>query len=151
TYTIGGRDLESAQTLFYAGVLQEKSDPAAAVQSYRKALEVQRKLARGPEVAQLLFRMGSLESRLGKEEEGLDALDEAAELQAAAKDEAGQAATLFTIGRILAHNHEHEDALEYLRQALSLKEKLKDDPGIAAVLFDLGAVQESRREYTKAL
>ena len=90
------------------GVLAEKSDPAGAIVTYRKALETQRKLNRGPEIAQVLFRLGSLLSRSGKEEDALDALDEAGELQAAAKDDVAQGNTLYTIGRILARNREHE-------------------------------------------
>lgn len=101
--------------------------------------------------ANSLLWLGSINNRLGENQQALAYYNQALPLYRSIGDRDGEATTLSNIGSIYADLGEKQTALGYHNQALILYDAVGDRNGEASVLSHIGSVYSSLGEKQKAV
>ena len=101
--------------------------------------------------ARALSNIGSVYSRLDKNQKALEYLNQALPLFRAAGNKSGEATTLNNMGGVYSDLGEKQKALEYYNQALPFRRAVGDKSGEATTLNNIGLVYSDLGKNQKAL
>ena len=140
-----------------AGVLEKQGKFDEALDRYRLALEMKRKLLPDghPELIPSLGNLARLYARLAKDDEALKLLGQAMEITKRFQDGNNPAAavTLSTIARIYFKQGRFQEAQEELERSVAIERKVlgKDHPNLAIALANQSFLQEAVGEYDQGI
>jgi tetratricopeptide (TPR) repeat protein len=128
-----------------------KEQHLIALDFYRQALSIARKLGNKQEIASNLANIGKVQTLQGYYEDALRNMEEALAIDSESGDEALIATDLNTIGRIYEAWGMFDKAAEYLHQALAINIRLGQEDKVAIRYSGLGLIYKAWGKHEQAL
>ncbi|WP_236739081.1 CHAT domain-containing protein [[Phormidium ambiguum] IAM M-71] len=123
----------------------------AALNSYKKLLEMRRKIGDRSGIAEALHKLGATYDRLEKYPESLDFYQQALVIRREINDKAAQGATLNGIAVVYQQLGDYSQALQFLNQALTIRQEVGDKAGEGRTLSNIGLVYSNQGKYSQSL
>ncbi|HEX3531632.1 MAG TPA: CHAT domain-containing tetratricopeptide repeat protein [Thermoanaerobaculia bacterium] len=130
------------------GIYQVLGEPSAAIDFYRRALDLQRKAGNRLEEARDLGNLASVAAEIGLYQQALSQYEQALEIFRGLGDLAGQARMLSGRGLVYRALGDPSRAGEDFQASLSLRRKTADRRGEAITLHNLALAVEDRGDLT---
>lgn len=144
--------LQRADLLLLQGYDQfHTSQFEAALQSWKKSLNIYRELGIRQAEGAVLANLGLACEGIGDYKKAIDYLDEALALTKEIKDRKGEGDTLVNLGNIYCNLGQYEPAISYYQQSLVIAQELQDRLGEAAALVNLGNAYHILGDYDEAV
>jgi len=123
----------------------------AALNSYKKLLEMRRKIGDRSGIAEALHKLGATCDRLEKYSQSLDFYQQALAIRREINDKAAQGATLNGIAVVYQQLGDYSQALQFLNQALTIRHEVGDKAGEGRTLSNIGLVYSNQGKYSQSL
>ena len=147
-----------ARSLHVLGQIRDQAGQSDALESYREALELSRRIGDRQAVGNILNDLGTFHAVRGQYEEALPQFRAALQAQREVRNQVYEAMALNNIGTIYMSLGRYDDAQTYLQQALTLRERINVPSDTADTLHNLaevslrtGAYDAALRQYLAAL
>ncbi|HEX3130807.1 MAG TPA: CHAT domain-containing tetratricopeptide repeat protein [Thermoanaerobaculia bacterium] len=144
-----GRELDAGKSLNAMGRVQH--DPERALELYREALDLNRRLGDREQEAVTLHNLGQAWLRLGETEKALASYEQALPVWRSLGKRYDEAGTLVKLGYLYQSVGEPARAIDLLPKALAIFESLGADRDAAGTLNALGNAQAKAGELEPAL
>ncbi len=128
-----------------------QGDIKAAIENYRRSLNIQEKINDKVGLAASLNNLGNVYQNQGESDTALVYFIKAIRVTESSKDNRGMAYSYDNIGNVYLYKGLINKALEYFFKSLKLQEKVGDKFGLSNVLNNIGIVYEKQGDQIKAL
>ena len=146
----GDRWLVAKLEASLGGVYANLGEPDLAIGSYRRALDLARKLDKGEDEATVLNNLGALHRALGEPEEAIALYQQALKYFRGQGNAYWQARTLNNLGYAHLTLGDLERSRTFFEEALSWRRRAKDRRGEATTLRNLGRVAQGQGRLAAA-
>ncbi len=125
-------------------------NPTTAIDCYKKALEIWRKLKNRLGEAETLLNLGYLEFQFGETEQAQRTANTALNLYHVKKNPRGESLVLIALGHFASRLGDKQKALDYYERSLKLSRLVKELKGEAGALIGIAYIYEGFGEIDKA-
>ena len=132
-------------------LLQNRAEYDAALEAYKKSLEISQFHGDRATVADSLYNIGRIHYLHGEYREALKAYKKSLEIAEILGNRATVANCLNQIGMIHRAHGEYKAALEAYQKSLEIREALCDRAGVASSLNQIGLIRQAQGEYKAAV
>ncbi|WP_324616390.1 CHAT domain-containing protein [Lusitaniella coriacea] len=141
-----------ADRLLQQGIQQaQRSQFQAAIQSWRRALQLYREQGNRRGEGNSLNNLGNVYNSLGEYEKAIEFHQQSLTLVREIGNRAGESVSLNNLGLVYESLGEYEKAIEFYQQSLAIKREIDNFVGAINSLNNLGNVYNSLGEYEKAI
>jgi len=141
-----------ANVFLNLGILYfEFGDSEQALNYYRKALGINRKIRDISGEAKVLHEIGMIHQYKGDYEQALKHYEKSVEIKEKIGDMPGKSKSLYHIGMIYQVKHEYDLALRHFEKSMDISKKIEDIRGISYNMQQIGMIYQDKGNYNQAL
>lgn len=147
-----GFERGKAQSLVLMGIYyDEKADFLDALNSYKRALQIYKKLNDKSGITKCYNNLGIIYRYQGDYPSALEYYQKSLNIAEEINDKRGISYSYNNIGIIYFYQGNYSKSLEYYQKSLKIDEETNDKSGVSYSLNNIGIIYEFQKDYPKAL